>query len=468
MSVLVQIDYLSIVAASPASGETHSDPVAPILISLVLIAFAAALGGHLVKKLGQPAVLGELAVGAIVANVSYYLGGSVFTVLREGNAIRLMMRQALTQNESMAEAARTLLSPGAGKDRLIEVLSGPSGAAAIEVYHFVDILSRIAVIVLLFLVGLETSVREMRKVGKPSLFVAIIGVVAPFLLGLGAVTLFDADLSLNRSLFIGVILTATSVGITARIFRDLRQEARPEARIILGAAVIDDVLGLLFLAILTGFITTGTVNVWSVGLISLKAVLFLAGSIALGEWLTPWIIALMARLKIANAKLLFGLGVAFGLSWLASEAGLASIVGAFAAGLVLEEIFFDELREEHSLRHLLSPLESLIVPIFFVLIGMQVKAETFADLRVALMAGGLTTAAILGKLVSGLGCSASLSRLAVGVGMMPRGEVALIFAGIGKGLGVIGDGIFSAVVVMVFTTTFLTPPLLKFALRERA
>jgi Kef-type K+ transport system membrane component KefB len=175
----------------------------------------------------------------------------------------------------------------------------------------------------------------------------------------------------------------------------------------------------------------------------------------------------VARLELENQKLLFGLGFAFLLAWLGSLMGLATIVGAFAAGLILEEFFLEEFKGQ-SLRELLSPIESLIVPVFFVLMGMQVKLETFADTQVLGVAAALTVCAIIGKVLAGFVCPPRLNRLAIGFGMMPRGEVGLIFASIGKGLGVVNDAVFSAAVIMVMVTTLLTPPLLKVTLGSRA
>ena len=277
--------------------------------------------------------------------------------------------------------------------------------------------------------------------------------------------LLQPEAPLGTRLFISGILTATSVGITARVLRDLQQTYRTEAKIILGAAAIDDVLGLLVLAVVSALVATGTIGWLRVAGIVTKSAVFLFGSVAIGLWITPRVVKRLARLEIENLKLLFGLGFAFLLSWLANAFGLATVVGAFAAGLVLEG-FFDKELQGHSLRDLLSPLESLIVPVFFVLMGMQVKWETLADRKIVLIAAALTLAAILGKVVSGLGCSRKLSRLTVGIGMMPRGEVGLIFAGIGKGLGVVSDAVFSAVVIMVMVTTLLTPPLLKLTLQR--
>ncbi|MGH9817370.1 MAG: cation:proton antiporter, partial [Candidatus Acidiferrales bacterium] len=286
--------------------------------------------------------------------------------------------------------------------------------------------------------------------------------------GYFVVDLMMHDASTAKAVFIGAILTATSVGITARVFRDLKQLHRTEAQIILGAAVIDDVLGLVILAVVSGLVVTGAVSIWGAAAITLKATAFLLLALVVGGSVTPRLVRQMAKLDIANLKLLFGLGFAFLLSYVASLAGLATIVGAFAAGLVLEEFFFKEMKQDSHLRDLLAPLESLIVPVFFVLMGLQVKLETLAHTSVLLLAGVLTLVAILGKLVSGVAAGRGIDKLSVGIGMMPRGEVGLIFAGIGKGLGVVSDSVFSAVVIMVMVTTLLTPPLLKITLARSA
>ncbi len=452
------------VSAAAAGAEAdHGDPVAPILLVLVLIGMGASLGGQWMRRLGQPAVLGELLIGVLVGNIAFYFHEPVISVLREGATMNKIVEVALTQDLSASDAVRQVVTEPEHADHLATLLRGPQAAMAVSVQQFIDQLSRVAVIVLLFLVGLETSVHEMRRVGTTSLVVAIIGVVAPFLLGIGVVALLEPEAPLGNDIFIGAILTATSVGITARVFRDLRQVQRTEAKIILGAAVIDDVLGLIILAVVSGLVVTGAISLSSVAVISLKALTFLVGAIGLGVWLSPRLVKALAKTDIEHAKLFFGLGFAFLLSWLANQFGLATIVGAFAAGLVLEEFFLDELKG-HSLRDLLSPLESLIVPVFFVVMGLQVKLETFTDPGVVLIAVVLTVVAIVGKVVSGLGCPRSLDRLSVGIGMMPRGEVGLIFASIGKGLGVVTDAIFSAVVIMVMVTTLLTPPLLKITL----
>lgn len=443
----------------------YTDPVAPILIALMLIGLSAAVGGWLVQKIGQPAVLGELLVGILIGNLAYWFHEPIMTAVREGDVLRQIANLALTHGLSLVGAAKTILPPGPSTNRLLVAL-GEAGPQAVSIYVFVDDLSRLAVIFLLFLVGLETSVTEMRRVGPRALSVAVVGVVCPLFLGMGAMAILMPGTTIEHDLFIGGILTATSVGITARILRDLGRMRSPEARVILGAAVIDDILGLLVLAVVTGLVIRGTVSVWGIARITLKAAAFLVGSIGAGLWLTPRFVAKIRRMGFRNVRLLFGLGLAFVLSWVANRIGLATIVGAFAAGLILERFFTQELEDEHSLRDLLSPLESLVVPVFFVLMGLQVKLETFLNWPTVELAGVLTAAAIVGKLVAGPLAGRGVSWVSVGIGMIPRGEVGLIFASIGRALGVVNDAVFSAVILMVLVTTLLAPPLLGLSMAE--
>jgi len=442
----------------------HADPVVPILLALVFLTLGAAVGGRVMNWLKQPPVLGELLVGVIAGNLGFYFHNAGMTVLREGDSLRRVSERALTSSSTAAQAAREILT-GPHAERVAAALSGTHSLDYLAVYSFVDFLSRIAILILLFLVGLETSLAEMRRVGKTALLVAIIGVVVPMGLGMGVMRLMHPASPLARDLFIGGILTATSVGITARVLRDLRQERRDESRVILGAAVIDDVLSLIVLAVVSGLAVTGTISALQIGRITLVAALFLAISLGAGVWLTPKLVRRLSAAGFRNFKLLFGLGFAFLLAWLANFAGLAAIVGAFAAGMILNN-FFDAELEGETLHHLLSPVESLVVPLFFVWMGIQVKLEALGSRDVLISGAVLTLVAIAGKLLSGLGCPPRMNRWAVGVGMMPRGEVGLIFAGIGKGIGVIDDGLFSAIVILVMVTTILAPVLLRATLGE--
>jgi Kef-type K+ transport system membrane component KefB len=460
---------LFVLAAAPlpvGAELSHADPVVPILIASIFITMGASVGGLLMKWLKQPPVLGELLVGLFAGNVGYYFGSPTLTVLREGDNLSHIARLALTGPYGLGDAAREVLPPGAHTDLLAQLLSGPQGQTYIYVYAFIDVIARLAILVLLFLVGLEISLVEMKRVGKFATYVAILGILLPMILGMGVMKLLHPGNPLAADLFIGGILTATSVGITARVLRDLGRETTDEARIILGAAVIDDVLCLIILAVVSGLAVTGTISLASIALTTGKAAFFLIASLGIGIWLTPKLVRRLASAGVDNLKLLFGVSFALLLAWLANIAELATIVGAFAAGMILNG-FFDREVGGVSLHELLTPIESLVVPLFFVWMGIQVKLETMARRDVLLAGLALTVVAIIGKVAAGWGCPPRMNRLAVGFGMMPRGEVGLIFAGIGKAIGVVNEGLFSAVVLLVMITTVLAPVSLRATMGAR-
>jgi Kef-type K+ transport system membrane component KefB len=403
-------------------------PVATVVLELAVILVVAKLAGDLATRLGQPSVLGELVAGVVLGNLSL-----------------------------------------AGFLALEPMKTDPS----------IAMLAEIGVLVLLFEVGLESTVRQMMRVGLSSLAVAVLGVVAPFALGWGVAAWLLPEHSIYLHMFVGATLCATSVGITARVLKDLGESQSDEARIILGAAVIDDVLGLVILAVVTGVVAAadsgGTMSYAAVGGIIAKAVVFLFGALALGVFLAPRLLMLAARLRAPSTLLAFGLAFCFALSWAAHAIGLAPIVGAFAAGLILESAHYRGFVEkgEHPLEESIHPISSFLVPVFFVLMGMHTDLRSFADLSVIGLAAAMTVAAIVGKQACSLGVIGSADRLSVGIGMIPRGEVGLIFASIGLGLKVgeerlVDDAIYSAIVIMVIVTTLCTPPALKWSLARRA
>ena len=334
-----------------------------------------------------------------------------------------------------------------------------------QVAHAVDVFSRYGVIFLLFLVGLDTSIDEMRKVGPDSGRVAIIGVLLPFVLGVLASLLLLENVELHTSLFLGATLAATSVGITAMVLQEMKMEKSEIARIILGAAVIDDVLGLLMLAIISGIVVTGSVDLVHISMTVVTAILFLAVAVFLGPYFIRLVVKLFRRLDIIEAKMFVSYLFVMVMAWVANLSGLATIVGAFAAGLVMQDTYFASWNDTRkcpvTIKDLIMPLEVILVPIFFVLMGLQVKLEAFLHPDVMLLAAGLLVAAILGKGLSGFGAFGVRNHWAIGIGMMPRGEVGLVFAAIGKSLGVMNDALFSAVVLMVIVTTLVSPPLFK-------
>jgi len=388
--------------------EHHLDP--RFLLALAAALVAAKLLGELSERLGQPAVLGELLAG---------------------------------------------------------VLLGPSVLGLVPLSGGIFLLAEIGVILLLFEVGLETDLRSFARLGASALTVAVVGVVTPFALGFLAVRIFSiGGGSTELALFMGAAMTATSVGITARVFADLRRLHTDEAKTIIGAAVIDDVLGLIILGVVAAVLGgDGEFSAGTLLIITAKAVGFLVVVVAVGHVLAPYFFRFVRFLKVEGSFVVgsFVFAIAVGL---AAEhfAGLEPIVGAFAAGLVAGQTSFAD-RIEAELR----PISFLFVPIFFLFIGSRVDVVALSDPQVLLAGGIISFLAIVGKLVAGLGVlSKGVSRRVVGVGMVPRGEVGLIFAALGAGelSAVVGAGENAIVVLMVVVTTLLAPLILNRMLRN--
>jgi len=444
--VLLFLTSLAVPILANSGSESGSHGSAITLLWLVVILIAAKLAS-LVEKIGQPAVLGELIAGVILGNL---------------------------------------------------VLIGFDFFEGIKTDTFIPFLSELGVVILLFQVGLESNITQMRKVGGTALVVAVVGVVTPFVLGVWvAGPLIMPGLSTNAYLFLGAALTATSVGITARVFRDLGKINTKEARIVLGAAVIDDVLGLIILAVVSALVTLGAVGIGAISWIIAKAILFLVGAVVLGQMTAPRLGRLMSSINPGpGMKLSLALIFAFLFSYLAAVIGLAPIVGAFAAGLVLDPVHFRsfdkphicnqllkhaenldlekkrEIRvitEHNSEKHveeLIEPIAYVLVPIFFIYTGMSVNLETMSDPRILGAAIIISIVAFIGKYVTGL-FAGKANKQIVGIGMVPRGEVGLIFATIGRSLGVVNNEVFSIIVIMVILTTFFPPIILSYLLKRQ-
>ena len=416
------------------------------LVWLALILLSARLFAPLAQKLGFPAVLGELLLGVALGNLSLF-GFHYF--------------------DSVA------------KDPIIAFIA------------------ELGVIVLLLQIGLETRLGELVRVGGRATAVAAIGIAAPFALGTFLVgPLLLPGQSQNAYLFLGATLAATSVGITGRVFRDLGKLDSREARIVLGAAVIDDVLGLVILAVVSGLVQSGQVSLGGTAWIIAEAGLFLGGSIWIGRLIAPHSSRWLAQLD-AGPSMLFAQVLATGLflAWLAHVIGLAPIIGAFAAGLLFEPVFLRhfetprivqeaapllpageagralralmEKHAHHQHESMIEPIGYFFVPVFFVLTGMQVDLRTLADPMLVAIALGITIAAVAGKLAAGFAAGRGSSPWVVGWGMVPRGEVGLIFAVAGQKLGVLSESMFSIIVIMVILTTLFTPPVLTYLLRRQ-
>jgi Kef-type K+ transport system membrane component KefB len=399
------------------AGEGHG-PAPREWLALAAILLFAKLGGELALRLRQPPVLGELMAGIVLGNL-------------------------------------TLVGVG-----------WFDGMAELESVTF---LAELGVVLLLFQVGLESTLSEMRKVAPQSGAVAVLGVVAPMVLGYVAMLFFAPDAPRALHLFIGATLVATSVGITARVLKDLKSMGRPETRVILGAAVIDDVLGLMVLAVVTAIARQGEFpGAVEFATIVGLAVGFLGGALLLGALVMPGVFRGASKLRTPGVLGALAIGLALLLSGMAALAGLAAIVGAFAAGLILDDVHVRPFgrKSVHDLSELVEPIVAVMAPIFFVRTGMVVELAG-ATWDAFLMAGVLTLFAIGGKLVSGWGVrGAGIDRWTVGIGMVPRGEVGLIFADVGRrivsdGVPLIDAGTYMAVVLMVLVTTMITPPWLS-------
>ncbi|CDZ78870.1 K(+)/H(+) antiporter YhaU [Legionella massiliensis] len=452
------------IAFAQAQQIQHHDPVAAVILWVTLIFFFAVIGRYLAGRFKQPAVLGELLMGVVLGNLCYYFGLELVVVVREGSSIFNIMREMLA-GTPLAQAVSDSIPNTFYANQVTAALAGEEGIDLIKVAYVLDIFARYGVIFLLFKVGLETSVEELRHTGRESIQVAVVGVIAPIILGFLVAYLLMPESDYKAHLFVAATLSATSIGITARVLSEMKKMRTREAKTILGAAMIDDILGLIILAVVSSVVITGVVNLMMVMQIIISSLLFFAGVLLIGPWLVRQAVRCFSFLELWELKLFVAFVFVMAFAWLATLVHLATIIGAFAAGLILHDDFFNspEWSNTHSqsIKNLIAPLESILAPLFFMLIGIQVKLEEFCHWPVLLMASGLIVAAILGKLISGMGGNRKDDRLLIGIGMLPRGEVGLVFASIGRTLGVMSDQLFSAIVLMVIVTTFIAPPLLK-------
>lgn len=439
------------VSVENKSEEEHGGGAEHFGIVFAMFALVLIMGkiGNFVERYGQPAVIGELLAGVALSALGYF--GWDFIA-------------QTTSNESIAFMA----SFGA--------------------------------LLLLFSIGLESNLVEMKRVGLNAILVAMIGVVVPFVLGTYLLApIFYEDASTNAKLFLGAALVATSVGITASVFRGLNMIRTRAAQTVLGAAVIDDVLGLIVLAVVSALASGGTVTALSVLAIAAKSFGFLIGALIIGSLLARQLSKLFSKLYSGIAmKLTFAVGFALAFGYLAELFGLEPIIGAFAAGLLLDHVHFSSFADpeivhdlkaldfkaqkdrdavlrlinKHKETHvedLISTLSLIFVPVFFVYTGMQIEFGSLLQPRLYFIAIIIAVFAILGKMVAGIAAKGSRKeKLLVGVSMVPRGEVGLIFAATGKALGVLSDELFSVIVLVVIITTFIAPPLIKMLAPARA
>jgi Kef-type K+ transport system membrane component KefB len=374
------------------------------LLALIVIFVAAKVFGELAERIGQPAVLGEMIGGIVI---------------------------------------------GASGLRLID----PNA----PILH---VMAEVGIIMLLFLIGLETDVSTLISVGPAAAAVAIVGVVLPLIGGTAIGVLLGYSPAV--ALFLGAALTATSVGITARVLSDLGHLKSNEGQVILGAAVVDDILGLILLTIAGGLAAGKELSAFVIGKGFLAAIGFVLLTLIIGSWIAPVLLRLVARLRVAKALFFASMVFAFLLAFIADIVGSGRIIGAFMAGVVLART-----KQGSDVEHEVFDIAQFFVPLFFVLVGAAVDLRTVnpfnPQTRTFFLIGLLLTAVgVLGKIAAGFAAfGANVKPLIVGVGMVPRGEVGLVFAQVGLATGVLTSGLYSSVALMVILTTFMTPPLLR-------
>ena len=434
------IDTIPLLAevAEVDEAEVGSFVIASVLLSLITVFVAAKVGGELCARLNLPAVLGELVGGVVVGVSALHL-----IVFPEGPE---MPTSALMNIIQMTAH----LNP----ESLQLVFNGESEA--------LSVLAELGVIILLFEIGLESDLKELIRVGPQAAVVAVIGVVVPFVAGTAGLILFFG-VGTIPAVFAGAALTATSIGITAKVLAEMQQLSSKEGQIIIGAAVLDDVLGIIVLAVVASLAKTGEIEILNVVYLVLGAAAFLVGSIFIGRLLSPLFVSLVDQLQTRGQLIITSLIFAFVLSYIAAAIQLETILGAFAAGLILAET-----SKRRELEEQITPIADMLVPVFFVTVGAQTDISVLNPLEPAnreglIIASFLVVIAILGKTVTGFAVfgQPGINRLAIGFGMIPRGEVGLVFAGVGAASGVLSESLDAAIIVMVIVTTFIAPPLLR-------
>ncbi len=405
---------------SYAAGGHSSDSPLTLFAILGIILILAKLAGGFSQKIGIPSVLAELLVGILL-----------------GNAAVLV----------------PMLTPFIGlKDSV--VIKG---------------LAELGVIFLLFLVGLETDIHSLRTVGKEAAWVAIIGVTAPLLFAVICISPV-IEMEFSRLLFLGAALAATSVGISVRVLQDLKTLTTKTGQVILGAAVIDDILGIFMLSLVVAFATKGQIVIGEMVWLLTKLILFCLAIVILRRFIFKKIFAWLRLIEVPGMMIVCAVSLCLIFAWLAEAIGLAAILGAFALGIALDDIYFKGYNDaEHTtLEHMMKPITNFLVPVFFVAMGMSVDLKALMNPQALLLAGILCLAAILGKLICGIVIKdKAVDKWQIGFGMMPRGEVGLIFAVIGIHSGVLTEVDYSALVFMVMLTTLLSPWLLARRIRKQ-
>lgn len=416
----------------------HVIDLASILIMLVVLLVLARIGSRVFTRFGVPGLVGEIIIGIIIANLT--IGDWSFLDMLD------------------------ITVPG-------------TDTSASDNYEVLYLFAELGVIFLLFSVGLETKVKDLMSVGKAAMLVAVLGVALPFVLGFAVIEVYDGDL--HHAMFLGAAMVATSVGITARVIKDMKLLDTRESRIIIGAAVIDDILGMIVLAIVAGM-AESEISIGSIALISAEAVIFVLAVLGAAIWIVPRLYAYFenrnkekiektGKMPMRVNKLMLAVIVCLAMSWFADLIGLAAIIGAFLGGMLLADHAW-----EWNLEEKIESITSLFISFFFLNVGLQVNLGDFAQVTVVILAAVVIILAVLSKYI---GCAVgarlgekNISRDSlkiIGIGMIPRGEVGIIVASIGLSTGMMSSELYAVVVIMAVATTIIAPPLLAKAFRKK-
>jgi Kef-type K+ transport system membrane component KefB len=457
-----------LVLAPTATQSMPLHPFADIMLELALLMTMVLVARWLTNRFRQPGVLGELLVGVLVGNLGYWLGLPFFTFVMSYGAASPVFDRVWQSGLSITQAAAQVfspaeLAPGGRGHEVLRLLSGDHALGNVNAGMSLWLFSSLGIILLLFHVGLKTGIHQLRRVGSDAARVAVAGALGSVSLALLVIWLLPVDLSAAGRFFIAATLGATSIGVATRMLEDIEKSDTPEGQLILGACVLNDLIGLVLLALAIELVVKGRLDLPAVAWLLASSALFLGAIVIFGDRLGRPVAQQLNRIGPVEIRFLAPLAFAFLLGWLCSSLGLSGTVGGFAAGLILSD---ESLRD--NTKQMLVPLIAVFTPIFFLLIGMQVNLPVFLQWHTLLLTVTLLLAAVIGKLPAALMAGPGIDRTTVALGMLPRGEVALIFVGIGRSLGVIDDSLFAALVAVIVLLAFGSGVALKWAFGPRS
>jgi len=470
MKRLLMLPLILVAMGACISASSQNDPFAPAFEAFAIVLIATLIGRFIARKLNLSLVLGEVMMGIIIGTLFSALHRPGVVVIRNQSTI-LSIINKLDDNIPLDDAVLTTVKessiPPDDKILLIETFNEGDAERYILMARILLLFSSFGIALLLFSVGLQSNILEIIRLGPKGILIALTGITLSGFLGYYFTLLIFPGADPKLPLFIGGALCSSSTGMTARVFKEMNKMETPEAKLVMSAAVFDDILGLVLLAILSGVVASGEPQIEAMAFILLKAILFLGGVILVGLYVLPRIIRPIESLDPQNIRLLFPMILLLLMCWLADYIGLAMTIGAFAAGLMITEKLFSSNQDLHqTVEKLIAPIEGIFVPVFFVLMGVQVDITLFADIKVLGVGLLMTLVAALGKIGAAILLPKNINKIIVGMGMIPRGEVALIFMSIGKLVGVINAQFYAIIVMVILLTISLTPPALRWAFKR--